>query len=193
MYFSKISIELANIFNPDGTDVFFLNRPAAYGIKSWNDLYPYLVNQPSGYTPLTRALNVVLDSSNTRDNRNLLVIIVTDGEPTDVRGRADIDGFWRTLKSRPAHVYTTIVCCTDESDTMSYLNIWDRRLPRLDVVDDFKSERDEIKKVQGKSFPFTFGDYVVKCLLGSVDAQLDALDERRYNSKRCAPVSCLIS
>jgi hypothetical protein len=41
---------------------------------------------------------------------------------------------------------------------MSYLNDWDKEIPNLDVVDDYKSERKEILKCQGKSFPFTFGD-----------------------------------
>jgi hypothetical protein len=41
---------------------------------------------------------------------------------------------------------------------MSYLNGWDKDIVNLDVVDDYKSEKQEILKVQGKSFPFSFGD-----------------------------------
>ena len=41
---------------------------------------------------------------------------------------------------------------------MSYLNGWDKHIPRLDVVDDYKSERQQILAVQDKSFPFSFGD-----------------------------------
>jgi hypothetical protein len=41
---------------------------------------------------------------------------------------------------------------------MSYLNDWDRTIPNLDVVDDYKNEKKEILACQGKSFPFTFGD-----------------------------------
>ncbi len=40
----------------------------------------------------------------------------------------------------------------------SYLNNWDKKLPNLDVADDYRSERQEILKVQGKNFPFSFGD-----------------------------------
>jgi hypothetical protein len=40
----------------------------------------------------------------------------------------------------------------------SYLNDWDKRIPNLDVADDYRSERQEILKVQGKQFPFSFGD-----------------------------------
>ena len=41
---------------------------------------------------------------------------------------------------------------------MSYLNNWDKTIPNLDVVDDYKSEKAEIVACQGESFPFSFGD-----------------------------------
>lgn len=47
-----------------------------------------------------------------------------------------------------------------------------------DVVDDYRSERNEIKKARGHGFSFTFGDYVVKSLIGSIDPELDNLDEK---------------
>ena len=41
---------------------------------------------------------------------------------------------------------------------MWYLNNWDKSIPNLDVVDDYKNEKKEILEIQGKSFPFSFGD-----------------------------------
>ena len=41
---------------------------------------------------------------------------------------------------------------------MSYLNNWDKTIPNLDVVDDYKSEKKEILACQDESFPFSFGD-----------------------------------
>lgn len=41
---------------------------------------------------------------------------------------------------------------------MEYLNNWDRNIPNLDVVDDYKSEKKQIRDCQGKDFPFSFGD-----------------------------------
>ena len=40
----------------------------------------------------------------------------------------------------------------------SYLNNWDKKISNLDVADDYRSERSEIHKAQGKDFPFSFGD-----------------------------------
>ncbi|CAF0732692.1 unnamed protein product [Brachionus calyciflorus] len=160
-YFAKISIEIANVFNENGTDVYFLNRPMARSVCNSEQLIPYFQNKPSGYTPLAKCLNHVL-SSNSEGNlgeRKLLVIIVTDGEPTDDY---------------------------DEDETMDYLNNWDRVIPRLDVVDDYRNERKEILQAQRRGFSFSFGDYVVKSLIGSIDESLDRIDE--INSQGCCVI-----
>lgn len=178
-YFSKISLDIANIFNQNGTDIYFLNRPMARNIYSTDQLFPYFQNKPSGYTPISRVLRTVLANNHPGElaERKLLVIIVTDGEPTDDYGRVDTHTFKEVLKSRSPTTYTTIVSCTDEDETMNYLNNWDRTLPRLDVVDDFRNERIEILRSQGQHFRFSFGDYVVKSMIGSIDPTLDNLDE----------------
>jgi hypothetical protein len=46
----------------------------------------------------------------------------------------------------------------DDDQCMEYLNNWDREIPRLDVVDDYRNEKAEILKCQGRNFPFSFGD-----------------------------------
>ncbi|CAF4708897.1 unnamed protein product [Rotaria socialis] len=64
---------------------------------------------------------------------------------------------------------------------MSYLNDWDRKIQNLDVVDNYEKEKQQILACQGKSFPFSFGDYVVKILLGGVDSWFDRLDEEKIS------------
>jgi hypothetical protein len=59
---------------------------------------------------------------------------------------------------------------------VAYLNDVDRDVPNVDVSDDFSSEKKEILRAQGSNFHFTYGDYVVKALLGSVDPYFDQLD-----------------
>ena len=46
----------------------------------------------------------------------------------------------------------------DDDDCMEYLNDWDKKIPNLDVVDDYKTEKQQIRACQGKDFPFSFGD-----------------------------------
>ena len=55
---------------------------------------------------------------------------------------------------------------------------FDKDIHNLDVVDDFISERKEVKAARGSNYPFSFGDYVVKSLIGSIDPELDNLDEK---------------
>ena len=46
----------------------------------------------------------------------------------------------------------------DDDQSMAYLNDWDKKIPNLDVVDDYRSERKEIQACRGKDIPFSFGD-----------------------------------
>lgn len=179
-YFAKISIELAAFFNQDGCDIYFLNREPSLvkNIKRADELDEYFKERPEGPTPLTKTLKRVLtDDLMRQDDRKLLIIICTDGEPTDLNGQVNIEEFRRCLESRKNDVYTTIVACTDNQSSVAYLNEFDCKLRNLDVVDDYRSELQEVRKVQGNRFSFTFGDYVVKSLIGSIDLTLDHLDE----------------
>jgi hypothetical protein len=178
-YFSKISIELANIFNENGSDVYFLNRPVVRNIRSTDQLMPYFQSRPAGFTPLTRVLKNVLNDNSAHflQEGKLLIVIITDGEPTDENGKVDIRDFKRALKDRHRNVYTTIVSATDDYTTMKYLDDWDVTIPRLDVIDDYRSERAQVMRHKGSSYRFTFGDYVVKSMVGSIDFSMDHKDE----------------
>ena len=189
-YYSNISIEISSLFNQNGCDVYFLNRGVIKNVKSSWDLERYFQTPPQGYTPLRDTFNSVINDNiqATRENK-LLVVIITDGEPTDRSGvKSEINEFKICLQNRhPIHnIFVTIVACTDDDSSIKYLDKWDREIKNLDVVDDFRSERDQIHKAKGYSFMFTFGDYVVKSLIGSIDPELDNLDD----SKLCC---CTIS
>ncbi len=41
---------------------------------------------------------------------------------------------------------------------MAYLNDWDKKIPNLDVVEDYRSERQQVQAYRGKNVPFSFGD-----------------------------------
>lgn len=46
----------------------------------------------------------------------------------------------------------------DDKPTMSYLNDWDKKIPNLDVVDNYRNERQSIRALRGNNVPFSFGD-----------------------------------
>ena len=181
-YFANISLEIASLFDPNGSDVYFLNRSVLSpfrNVRSSKDIAEYFAETPTGFTPLSSVLVSVLNENQLRDldEKKLLTIIVTDGEPTDLNGKVAIPIFKECLLKREPFVYTTIVACTDDESSVNYLNEWDVELPRLDVVDDYRSERTETLNAQGPTFSFSFGDYVVKSLVGSIDPNLDDIDE----------------
>lgn len=41
---------------------------------------------------------------------------------------------------------------------MQYLNDWDKNIPNLDVVDDYRTETKQIRAIRGNSVQFSFGD-----------------------------------
>jgi len=182
----SIVVDIASVFDADGVDVFFLNREPARHVKSAEELIPVFAVPPAGPTPIVRVLRHVLQEKQLEiQERKLLLLIATDGVPTDDRGQQDIKSLEHVLRHERnpiSRILVTIIACTDDRDCIGYLNNWDKKIANIDVADDYRSEREEIQNAQGKSFPFSFGDYVVKILMGSVDSWFDTLDERRLDS-----------
>lgn len=182
----SIVVDLANVFDPDGVDVYFLNRDPIFHVRSSEQLSPIFAIPPSGPTPIVPTFRRVLrDKQNEIAERKLLILLATDGVPTDNQGHRDIRSFEYVLKQERKpfdRIPVTIIACTDDDDCIGYLNDWDRKIPNLDVVDDYRNEKREIQGRQGKNFPFSFGDYVVKILMGGVDSWFDDLDEKKVST-----------
>ena len=163
----------------EGIDIYFLNRHVARNIRTAEELMPHMRDLPEGYSPLTRILQRVLKEQ--PNNQPLLIIIVTDGKPSLDDGTADIDGFRRCLEARPDYVYTSIVAATyrhtnlENIVSFNYLKNWDITIPRLHVVGDFKTETNKVMRMS--RIRLSFGDYILKALLGSLDRDIDMLDK----------------
>lgn len=109
-----------------------------------------------------------------------LIIIATDGLPTDSEGYTDIGPFERLLKSRNADRNRLgVLICTDESKVVKIFNRLDGDVDRLDVIDDFETETEHVKEVQGKSFSYNYGTHVARVLLGPVFQKYDDMDEKK--------------
>jgi hypothetical protein len=179
---ASITVDLAACLDPDGIDIRFLNRPGFSNVATSAQVTGAFARPPNGYTPLVRAVQGIFEEkAAVIKERKMLLIILTDGQPTDDRGHGQVREFEELMRHRPKNVFVSIVACTDDEASVGYLNKLDRIVPGMDVVDDYASELAEIRKVQGPRFPFSFGDYVVKALLGSVDPTMDALDERKLS------------
>ena len=107
--------------------------PVSLRFMHFADFFNYFHEKPNGFTPLTRTLNLVLNDNppHVLGERKLLIVIATDGEPTDTQGKVNIPEFRNVFLSRPSIVYTSIVACTDDDGSIGYLNRWDKEMPRL--------------------------------------------------------------
>jgi len=187
-------IEIAGVLDKTGVDIYFLNRPGIKNVTDVSQIEPYFATEPSGYTPIVSVFNQVLtEMQNVLSEKKLLILLATDGEPTTENGQVTTNGisektrFFNLLKSRNPidKIYTTILACTDDDDVMNYLQDWDENIKNLDVVDDFHTVKNNVAKKQGMSYHFTFGDYIVKILLGSMDTFFDEIDEVKETSFGC--------
>lgn len=124
-YFAKIAIEIITLFDPDGASVYFLNKQPSpiYNVRNEDQLNDLFNFRPRGYTPLPRVLNTLLrDNEQTLAEKKLLILIATDGEPTNDKGKPAVSEFKEALQRRSERVYTTIVACTDDDGSVDYLN-----------------------------------------------------------------------
>jgi hypothetical protein len=187
-------VELASCLT-DSISIFFLNRPPLMNVTSAEQVQTaFRYAPPAGFTPLTRVVGTIL-SANAQllAEKRMLLIIATDGEPTTDTGTVDVNGFLRLLQQKPNNVYVQIMACTDDDRAVGWLNAADNTIPKVDVTDDYYSEREEILKAQGQSFHFSFGDYVCKALLGPIDPYFDSLDEVRGGGHNSGGMVCSIS
>ena len=70
--------------------MYFLNRKPSpvRNVSHESQVIPLFKNKPKGFTPLPRVLEQVLsDISRYVNEKKLLIIIATDGEPTDDNGK----------------------------------------------------------------------------------------------------------
>lgn len=176
-------VEIATCLDPDGIDIRFLNRQGFRNVASVSQVAAAFQPIPSGPTPLVRTIKAIFEEkAQILKERKMLLIIATDGAPTDDAGNDQTKQFLALLRDRPKNVFVSIIACTDDDDAVGYLNKIDRIVPGIDVSDDYLSESKEVKKAQGKNFQFSYGDYVVKTLLGPVDVNFDRLDEARLKA-----------
>ena len=176
----QMIVEIATCFDPDGVDIFFLNRPSIHGIRSRDDpaLAQAFASPPFGGTPLTEMLQSVLQKCSANTERPVLVMIATDGEPNGGPHR-----FMQVIRDAIARRTTQtkfkfqILACTDDDDAVGWLNKFDQEFAEVDVTDDYHSEKQEVLRAE-KCRQFQRGDWVIKALLGPISSKFDGWDEK---------------
>lgn len=178
----KIVIKIGVIFDSNGVDIYFLNRDPYLYVKDPATVDRAFEEPPSGMTPLVPVLKKIFKSKLASEGREkkLLVLVTTDGVPTDDDGNECIPALERVLTKRrnKETTHVSFLLCTDEPYCIKYLLKWDEQMKNLDVTQDYHMEKARIQKCKGNDdFKFSYGDYIVKALIGSIDRDMDALNE----------------
>lgn len=147
--------------------------------------------QPASRTPLNGALKASYDHAS-KLHRPTVAYIFTDGEPNDYGEKAfGVQGFINMVRrirreEQPDFYPIGMMACTDKKSCIKWMNKLDRSktLGRIQVMDDYFSERKEVYDRHGGLIPYTMGLYLAAALLGPVDQLLDNLDESEIFNKR---------
>ncbi len=174
-------LKFAMIFDPIGMDIHFLNRPGVKSVTSVQQIENIFSSPPNGLTPLVSKLESI-----TQQYKHIpygkLLIIATDGEPSD-DSAPSYNKLSAHIDNMTKQGYNiSFLICTDRDEQVAYLNAFDKKYSAIDVVDDYITESNEVKSKQGRRFKFSYGDYLVKLLVGSVDPVLNELDEVKINT-----------
>ncbi len=170
IYFTNIFIDLASTFNTNGCDCYFLNSAPIKNIINSAELIKYFTVKPQGITPLTNAFKHVLKDNGLHNifGKKILIVIITDGMPTDQNGNMNIDPFVDCLKQRPDHVFTQIVLMGN--DYLKLIN--NSRLFGVHNFNVLNSYQNEFLKVKtysnNQQSQFSYGDFVAKSFLNSI-------------------------
>jgi len=162
---AAVVIEYVTAVNPDGLDLYFLNRGVVKGVKSTAGLQDVFAELPTGGTPINGALRrIYSDKSVLGPGRQwLLVVVVTDGVPSD----GNHEALAATLRAKPSHTHVSFAECTDRPEDMEWLDELDRNITNFDNTDDYREELDKVRRLRGAQFKFDFNDYVIKVLLAT--------------------------
>ena len=180
----KIVVEIATIFDDDGIDIYFLNRDPVFSVNSVANIDNILRGKPYGRTPLTERCNNIFSQFNNSE-KPVLLVIATDGMPTDKHGHININEFSSCITNRNCdNIYISFLACSDSDSDVAYLNKLDKKVKNVDTLDDYLSERKEVIAVQGKEFSYSLGDHTSRLLLGPLCPELDSLDETKIKKRK---------
>ncbi|CAF1363631.1 unnamed protein product [Adineta ricciae] len=177
----KIILEIGVIFDSNGVDIHFLNRPPILRVTDPTVIDEQFSIPPRGYTPLVPVLTRIFSSPEAQrgKDKKVLVFVATDGTPTDAKGNVNIDKLEEVMiQVRIAETtHVMFLVCTDDPACVEYLVECDERMTNVDVTDDFFTERERVWRKNGPAYPFSKGDYIAKALLGAIDPEVDAIDD----------------
>lgn len=166
-------------------DIYFINRGSCRGVISYEQVAPLFDTPPQGGTNLVDVLNIMANDHIGVDmGKSLIVHILTDGHPTNSMGQEDFPGLsnWLTNRSFPKKTFYSIILCTDDEEIekayrkLEYNNSYGTGIIGVDVTEDYRGETRDLRRLRGRSYRFSYGDYIVKTVVGTIDPSVHQID-----------------
>lgn len=180
--------------NPEGIDLHFFGRNNIDNITSLDGMQQVFAADPTSGTPLIGTVRDICRRYSPRAtaDKPVLLIVITDGKPSDGDGEEEHWDFYNIVKTRGGtnnnNIHISFAECTDCERDMEYLDRWDRdpryRITNYDNTDDYREELRAVQMNNTPGFKFTYNDYVIKILLATFRKKYFNLDQPRstYNS-----------
>jgi len=170
-------VQLVTALNPQGIDIFFLNRPGQMGVTNLTQLESHFAAMPSGGTPMVGAIRNIFQTYASYRGK-LLLVVITDGEPSD----GSYNDLFNALMGKPQNFYVSFVECNDNEEEMDFLTGWDTRIPNFHNQEDYPEELRLVRVVNGPNYKFTRVNYTQMIVLSPVFRQY-AIDIRTQAGK----------
>mmetsp|Transcript_13254 Transcript_13254/g.17688 ORF Transcript_13254/g.17688 Transcript_13254/m.17688 type:complete len:342 (+) Transcript_13254:20-1045(+) len=160
----------------------FLNDPEWYKITDKDQLERIFTAKPRahGKTPLKANLEYLMKGYGS-DEKDTLLLILTDGEPSD----CSFEELSQIIRNKNDDVYCSFAMCTDETNVVDRYNQVVDPIKGCDITDDYASERSEAIRFGNKLSPY---QWLAKMLLVKFP-HYDQLDERRLGPRSCCNLS----
>lgn len=175
----RIVFFIGVVFDENGIDVYFLNRSPVENVTNPTVIDKAFTKRPSGYSNLAGALKYLFTSEKGKSggDKKLLIFVATDAEPTNENDKADLTALENIMRNeRNAETtHVMFLLCNDKPECVQYLSKWDKEMENVDFTADYETERNRIRDLHGKSI--SFGDYIVKTLLGAIDEDMDKIND----------------
>ncbi|CAF3415639.1 unnamed protein product [Rotaria sp. Silwood2] len=97
----KIIVDIGTVFDSNGVDVHFLNRPSKLNVTDPRQIVELFAQRPQRVTPLTPTLRRIFQTGASKPNnsKRLLVFVATNGAPTDNHGNVDIQSLENLMRN----------------------------------------------------------------------------------------------
>jgi len=174
--------------NEFGFDVWFLNRGKVLNVSKPSDLEAMFMNPPSGGTPLNTVLHTIFStySNLTNNSTHVLLLTLSDGEPSDVNGNINV--LVNTLNSKPSLFHVSFIECNHNEEEMAFMDSLDGKVFNFHNSDDYRLELSRVKSQQGNNFKYTYTDYIISSVLSTFIPSYFLLDQYKTSRITISPL-----